>query len=373
MLNGAFMLSTELIVIGVVIHLKYPDMVHKRSLIIIAVSLAIITMCVNPTKYWDIYRQYKFLDDIRTSGIELNDFLFNNKLRIGGADYVSLFTYNLIRYLVVKVGNNRLLPFLMTFITYMIWSYITIDWIKEHQMSGNDVIMSMLLSSVLMPFIFVNSGLRNTTAAAIGALAIYNNLYKRHRIIELVFLFFIAFTIHYSMVYVIIVYLLTKVCRTKIAVIILFVWTNVMPLAVRMIRNTSYEILRKMVSSFLIYTGERNFEIDFYVIGVGFVLFALIISLLLKRKEEKNNETMEIEKFIIMMLMNALFNIGYSQIILRPLYTLGVMSTPVLYYMYGRDQIQNENQQKVSILCIFIGLIFVLRVSVPEYLIISYC
>ena len=365
------MLSLEFIVIGVIIHLKYPDTLHKKTLLIIAVSLAVITMCVNPTKYWDIFRQYKLLDAIRTSGIGLVDFLFDNKLRIGGSDYKSLVAYNLIRYFVVLFGNNRLLPFIMTAITYMIWRYITIDWVKEHPMSGNDIIISMMLSGVLMPFIFVNSGLRNTTAAAIAALAIYNNLYKRHRILELVILFIVAFTIHYSMVYVIVVYLLTKLCRTQIALIVLFIGTNILPSIAALFRNSQYEVLRKMSSSFLIYTGNRNFEINLYLFGVYVVLFGLIAALLLKRKTEQKNEDIEIQKFVMIMLANSIFNIGYSQVILRPLYTLGVMSTPVLYYMYGRKQ--NTKEQALAVLCIIIGLILVMRVSLPEYLVVSYC
>lgn len=371
LLNFALMLSIEFIVIGVIIHLRYPDTMHKKTLFIIAISLAVITMCVNPTKYWDIFRQYESLDAIRTSGIGLVDFLFDNKLRIGGSDYKSLFAYNLIRYFVVSLGNNRLLPFIMTAITYMIWSYITIDWVKEHPMTGNDIIISMMLSGVLMPFIFVNSGLRNTTAAAIAALAIYNNLYKKHRILELLILFIAAFTIHYSMVYVIVVYLLTKLCRTKIAMVLLFAWTNVIPLIANQFRNSQYEVLRKMASSFTIYTGRRGFSINYYLLGVHIVMLALCIALLLTHK--KSNDTANIRDFIVMMAINAIFNFGYSEIVLRPLYILGVMSTPVLYYMCGEKLKDNKSLQIMSVLCIILGLVPVLRISLPEYLVISYC
>ena len=371
LLNFALMLSIEFIVIGVIIHLKYPNTVHKKTLFIIAISLAVITMCVNPTKYWDIFRQYESLDAIRASGIGLADFLFNNKLRIGGSDYRSLLAYNLIRYFVVIVGNNRMLPFVMTSVTYAIWSYITIDWVKEHQMAGNDIIISMMLSGVLMPFIFVNSGLRNTTAAAIAALAIYNNLYKKHRTIELLVLFIVAFTIHYSMVYVIVVYLLTKFCRAKIALIGLFIWTNIIPSIATLFRNSQYEVLRKMSSSFAIYTGRRGFAINYYLLGVYIVIVALCIALLLAN--EKSNGTANIRSFIVMMVANAVFNFGYSEIVLRPLYTLGVMSTPVLYYMCGEYKKENKSLQIMSLLCIALGLVLVLRTSLPEYLVISYC
>ena len=371
LLYFALMLSLAFIVIGVVIHLKYPNTLHRKTLLVIAVSLAVITMCVNPTKYWDIFRQYELLDNIRSSGIGLVEFLFDNKLRIGGSDYKSLFAYNLLRYLVVSLGNNRLLPFIMTAITYLIWSYITIDWVKEHPMTGNDIIISMMLSGVLMPFIFVNSGLRNTTAAAIAALAIYNNFYKKHRIIELIILFVVAFTIHYSMVYVIVVYILTKLCRTKIAIALLFVWTNVIPLIANQFKNSQYEVLRKMASSFAIYTGRRGFSINYYLLGAYIVMFALCIALLLTHK--KSNDTANLRDFVVMMVINAIFNFGYSEIVLRPLYILGVMSTPVLYYMCGKNLRENKSLRIMSVLCIILGLILVLRISLPEYLVISYC
>ena len=371
LLSFALMVSIEFIVVGVIIHLRYPNTLHKKTLFIVAISFAVITMCMNPTKYWDIYRQYESLDAIRTSEIGLVDFLFDNKLRIGGSDYKSLFAYNLIRYFVVSLGNNRLLPFIMTAITYAIWSYITIDWVKERPITGNDIIISMMLSGVLMPFIFVNSGLRNTTAAAIAALAIYNNLYKKHRIVELLLLFIVAFTIHYSMVYVIVVYLLTKLCQKKIAVVVLFAWTNVIPLIANQFKNSQYEVLRKMASSFAIYTGRRGFSINYYLSGVYIVMFALGIALLLTHK--KSNGTANIKDFIVMMVINAIFNFGYSEIVLRPLYTLGVMSTPVLYYMCGENLRENKPLQIMSILCIILGSVLVLRISLPEYLVISYC
>lgn len=372
-LNAALMFSIAAIVLGMVVHLRYPHTVHKKTLYILAISFSVIAMSVNPTKYWDVYRQYEFLDAIRTSGIGLFDFLFNNKLRIGGSDYGSLFAYNLIRYAVVVLGNNRILPFIMTLVTYAVWSYITIDWAEKHQMSGNDIVVSMMLSGVLMPFIYVNSGLRNTTAAAIAALAIYNNLYKKHSIRELIVLFFTAFTIHFSMVYVIVVYLLVKFCSIKAATIILFVWTNVIPSIAALFRNSSYEILRKMASSFRIYTGERAFGINYYLFGACVVLAALAISLLLNRKTVPEDENNNLEKFIKLMVMNSLFNVGYTQLVLRPLYTLGVMSTPVLFFMYGHRQSGVKTQQMVAVLSVFIGLALVLRVSLPEYLVITYC
>ena len=73
------------------------------------------------------------------------------------------------------------------------------------------------------------------------------------------------------------------------------------------------------------------------------------------------------------MVINALFNVGYTAMTLRPIYTLGVMSTPVLYYMFGGEYRGNKNQQVLAVISIFIGLVLVLRVSMPEYFVITYC
>ena len=59
LLSFALMVSIEFIVVGVIIHLRYPNTLHKKTLFIVAISFAVITMCMNPTKYWDIYRQYE--------------------------------------------------------------------------------------------------------------------------------------------------------------------------------------------------------------------------------------------------------------------------------------------------------------------------
>ncbi|WP_448863840.1 EpsG family protein [Dorea sp.] len=374
-LNVVLLLSVEVIVIGGVVLIKYSNVIHKRTLIIIALALSIITMCVNPTKYWDLYRQYAALNEIKNSGIDFIDLLFNNKLRIGGTDYVQLFFYNIIRYLVVILKNNRMLPFIMTFITYGIWCYITIDWNKEHYMSGNDIVISMMLCNVFMPFIFVNSGLRNTTAAAILALAIYNNMIKKHSFIEFVILFFFAFTVHFSVIYVVIIYLLSKMRHTKLAVVLLFFGTNIIPYIAGTFRNSKYEILSKMSSSFAIYTEKRSSGINYYLIGAYIVLIGIMISLLIEKKNniENSKEIVAVQSFLIMMVISSVFNLGYLEMILRPLYVLGVLSTPVLYSVCGNDKRINTWRQLVMVLSIVCGLIFVLRISLPEYMMITYC
>ena len=55
-LNAALMLSVAAIVIGVVVHLRYPRTVHKKTLYILAISFSVIAMSVNLTQYWDVYR-----------------------------------------------------------------------------------------------------------------------------------------------------------------------------------------------------------------------------------------------------------------------------------------------------------------------------
>lgn len=371
----ALLCSLEAVVLGVAIHVLRPNVVHKKTLIVIAISLSVIAMCVNPTQYWDLYRQYEQLDAIRSSGIGLKNFLFYNEMHVGGADYASLITYNLVRYLIAYLDYNRLLPFVMTLITYSIWCYITIDWAEEHKLHGYEIIISMMLSGVFMPFIFVNSGLRNTSAAAIAAVAVYNNLHKKHHIRELVVLFFLAFTIHYSTIYIIIIYCLVKICPVKIAAIALFCLTNFVPLIVALFRNSQYEILRKMASSFSIYTENRRINANFYQLGVYVVLIALTLSFILRRGKavaEKKND-IGLEKFVLMMILNAIFNIGYYEIVVRPLYTFGTLSTPILYFMYGGKTRLRKEQRIFSLLCVSAGLLLVLRVSLPEYLVITYC
>lgn len=379
-LNVALALAVEAIVAGVIILIKYPNVIHKKTLIVIAISFAVIAMCVNPTEYWDVYRQYQSLDAIRDSGIGLTDFLFNNRLRIGGSDYTSLFFYNVIRYIVVATNNNRLLPFIMTCITYGIWCYITIDWQKKHWMPGNYTLFSMMLCGILMPFIFVNSGLRNTTAAAIMALAIYNNLVKKHSIIELAILFSVALTIHFSVAYVMVVFLLSKLRSVKLAIGILFLGTNCIPQVAGLLQNSKYEILRKMSSSFLLYAGNRKYGLNYYLIGAGVILLAMLISFLVGNGTDgEKRESTCIRKFMIVMVASSILNIGYSEMVLRPLYVLGTLSTPVLYSLCSVEesaslrQSTRLNQNAIVFMCILIGLMFVLRVSLPEYMVITYC
>lgn len=130
-LNAALMVSITAIVLGIIIHLRYPNTVHKKTLYILAVSFSVIAMSVNPTKYWDIYRQYEALDAIRISKIGFFDFLFNNKLRIGGSDYVSLLSYDYKRQCFTGVPN-------LTIVTPSQW---LADLVKQSFLKDYDTVV----------------------------------------------------------------------------------------------------------------------------------------------------------------------------------------------------------------------------------------
>lgn len=367
--DAALMCSLELIFIGIVIHLKYPYTFHKKTLIIIIVSLAVISMSINPTRYWDIYRHYASLDEIRNSDIGFLQFLFNNRMRVGGADYAMLYFFNVLRYIAAITGFNRLLAFSMTLITYGIWYYVTMDWCKEHRMTGHDILISIMLSMTLMPYIFVNSGLRNSTAMAIATLAIYNHAYKKHSLLELCILFFLAFTTHFSIAYVALLYFLSLIKYQRFSIVVLFFCTNIFPHAASFFFNSKYEVLMKMASSFIIYTRNREFGLNYYLLGAYTVLVALAISFLLKyRKGTRPDQG--IGRFIFLILASTIFNVGYTEFTLRPLYSLGVLSTPLISFMYGDKP--NYYQKILTIFCILVGFILVTRVSLPEYIVLTY-
>lgn len=356
--------------VSVFIHLKRQKIIHKKLLLILVVSLALLSMCINPIPSWDLYRHYIFLEDIRSNGIGFYDFLFDNRMRIGGSDYVTLISFNILRYMVAITGIYSLLPFIMTLITYLIWFYITVDWCKEHRINSLDIMFSLILSLVMMPYIFVNSGLRNTTASAIVGLGIYLYLYRNHSLAKLVVLSIIAFTIHPSIAHILLVFSISYLFKSmKLATFILILLTNVIPILCTFFYNSEFEILRKLAYSFSIYTANRFEDLNFYVISVYLVALFFCFRFFIGDVKFNKNEN-KISRFLLMMCLNAFFYIGYTEFVLRPSYIIGILSTPFLYFMYVNQP--SRSMKITAAVIILIAFIIVERISLPEYLVLRY-
>lgn len=112
--------------------------------------------------------------------IMIFDYMFNFNNLLGGGTRSGLYGYKLVCFIVSRFDSNRILPFFTLIIVYGIWSYITQDWLRKNN-KAELLAPSFMLCLATMPYVYVNTGIRNGLAASLVAWALYQEFEKRDR------------------------------------------------------------------------------------------------------------------------------------------------------------------------------------------------
>ena len=139
-------------------------------LCILVVAMAVFGSSINPPSHgWDLYRHYQYLEALRTANYSFTDYMFNFDNILGGGTRSGLYGFKLYFFLMSRFKSNRLLPFVTLLIVYGIWCYITQDWLQKKNRTEL-LAPSFLFCLATMPYVYVNTGIRNGLAASIVAL-----------------------------------------------------------------------------------------------------------------------------------------------------------------------------------------------------------
>lgn len=307
-------------------------------------ALSVIAYNMNPPLDWDIHSHFAYLNQIRGSEISLFNFLFRNDGSTGGGLYTSLITFNIIRYVIVRISdNNFLFPAICVVIDYSILGYIIIDWSSQNTGECKLSIFTLILNFAFTPYIHAISGMRNIFSACIIGLAAYLYLYKKKHLILLVFLIFIAVTVHPAAIITVPFIFLAKINIGSIGFVAVFIISaSAEPVAQRLSQSkTSYFAL--IGKKYLIYTSEtqhRASRTPLYGVLVVTAVFLIIYFLLYRRFNvlDKHSNKKTLYNFLAIYMVYIWGNIGNYDMILRPAYVVGVLS-PVLCSFLSDKQI----------------------------------
>ncbi|MFT0848763.1 EpsG family protein [Actinomycetaceae bacterium L2_0104] len=182
----------------------------------VAISLATVAYFYRTTEAADVYRHIEWLALYRrVPFFEAFD----------AGHYRYLYAWDALSWTVAHIGNPYLLQAAVTLIAYAIISYVLFDSGNRARASTGQVLMVWILVFSSIPILGIVSGMRNSLAVLICALAVYRELVQRKSRVSSLALFVVALLIHRSVIVIFVIWLvfplLKRVNRT--AVILTFV------------------------------------------------------------------------------------------------------------------------------------------------------
>ena len=193
-------------IIGTFITVTFISFISKREIVrrqskallfVFLVALSVWAFLWDPAPYYDSYKHFQWLNQIRNQKLGLFGFLENGFSGSKVGNYYGLIGFNILRYVVVTISaNNHALPLLCTAIDYLIFYYVVTDFMDKEEISFTWLFVVWAMSFSFMSYFMVVSGIRNAFAASIAGLAVYNRLYKKRGYFEYAVLSVLAVTIH---------------------------------------------------------------------------------------------------------------------------------------------------------------------------------
>lgn len=265
--------------------LKFSYSYIKTLFISFTISISVLSYFFVPHIAFDLARHFQYMNEIRDSG---KDLMVLVKEAFIGQQYVghypTLITFNLLRdVLVFATEENSVLPVITTFVTYAIFSYITLDCLKRYKLGLKWLIVGFIVCFSAMPLLLVVSGVRCAMAFSIVGIAIYLREEKQCSWWLFGILCFIAITTHDSVTVTIILYLMFAILGNKLNKFYILFGTLSIGLFVRLIASSKITFLSALANRFIyynetfVYQGERlQYYADIILVVVLFFLTTIV-------------------------------------------------------------------------------------------------
>lgn len=330
------------LVIGIFVVVTFVSFVSKREVVkwqmkallfCFLVALSLWAFLWDPAPYYDSYKHFQWLNQIRQQKLGLLTFLKDGFQGSKIGNYYGLIGFNILRYVAVSISsNNHMLPFMCTAIDYLIFYYVVTDFFEREEISNTWFWVTWVMSFSFMSYFMVVSGIRNAVAASLAGLAIYNRLYKKHSYIEYLILAIVAVTIHPNVVLPILITVVYPLFRgTKSFLILVFSM---------IFFKFGYVLLKTSSISFLSYVGE---VVEFYIVDnryhgelttyISDIVVLLCCLLLFIRNKNVNDAEKGTDEerygqfiFIYCLAILTMVFVGATNFLTRGCYVLGILS-----------------------------------------------
>lgn len=325
----------------------------------------------------DLVVHFGELQKIKNSSLSFFDFVFNPRKYVGNTRYAQLYSFNIIRYIIVSLTDDYYwLPAICVAIETIIFVIIQSDWNAGNNRYGKTDVLALLIFFACMPFISAISGIRNALAISITGLAIYLYLYKNKHIWIYILLTLIAATIHPAAILTIPFVFLAKHDLKKVGIIAVFLISFGVSFIANAFMQSNIPYFQIIGRAYYTYTSEAQYRTSrFMLYGDILLLIIFLIVCFLNRKYIKKCPAPQqrIYNFLILYMIYILGNIGNFDMILRPTYLIGAFSpiiSNLLYNKIDRDTSEFDSRSMslfrigllsaTAVICIYVNVKFMI-------------
>lgn len=301
------------------------------------VALAVWALLWDPAPYYDSFRHFIWLDQIRSQELSLWEFLTEGFSGSRTGNYKGLIAFNILRHVVTKLSNdNHMLPFVSTTICYLIFYYIVTDFFKDKKIKYSLLFPSCVLCFSFMPYFMVVSGIRNALAASIAAFVLYQRIHKNKGIIYYIVGALIVITVHPSLMIPIAVGLVYPIFKGARSFYLLFIGMAFLSLGVNILMNSNISFLAYIGNAISYYLNEGKYfgEMITYVVDIV-VLTSIIVFFYINRRELRRHSEKGFQFYrVYMVIVLAMAFLGGTNFLTRSGYVLGPLAVFLIDPIY---------------------------------------
>ena len=307
-------------------------------LVLLVFSLAGFGAFTEPKIIYDLSRHYDLLSAIKNSTFDFKGYLLYGPELLNW-NYKYTYIFNILCYVIARYLPFQFLPFITILVSYSCLLYVLVDYFELNNLSNRNVLLSIALCQVTMPYLFVYSGIRNALASAIIGFGIYRFFFKKHNYFELALLTVCSVLIH-PIGFVIIPFIaVSKITPGFKGLAVPFVLPSLVFFVTEYCRlKLGNDFLFKIADKYYNYTQVRvdNQGISFFLCSVGVlvILSAYSIYHVVKKKTVSYNE--KTTQMMNMLTWYSLFSLGYFtsyEMLTRLPYNFAILS-PVIVASY---------------------------------------
>ncbi len=322
----------------------YPRILVKVIFVAWIVALAGIGICIDPKESYDLYRHYELINRVRQSSYSLSFFLSQGCKNLN-ANYQYTYVFNILIYLIARFFPNQALPFLTIIVTYSVFVYILLTEFKKN-LTNRDIVLSMALFTVLMPYLYVYSGIRNALAGAIVSIGIYR-LYRFKKVVAFIICTIIAILIHPIAAAVVPFITLSRMKPRLLGFIVTIVAPSLVSQVMEFLRHqVDNNFLFRIAVKYYNYTRVRV-DNQGMVFLLSPIIILIIISIRAMVLQRGRTTIVNDRKFSLLFLIvwYAIFSLGYFNsysIMIRLPYSIAVLSPVVVKELFDHKQIKGN-------------------------------
>ena len=329
--------------------------------IVLVIALAGIGACLEPKSIYDLFRHYQAIERVRSSSMSFYEFL-KDGYWITDSNYKYTYVFNTLVYIIARFLPNEALTVISIIVTYGSFGYIFFREFTGAKIDDRYLLISISIFSVLMPYLFVYSNIRNAFAGAIVAVGIYK-LYRDRTIVFFGICSIIAVLIHPVSAAVIPFIFLSKIKPGLKGIIVTFaVPSVVLPVMEFVSSRLGSDFLTRITFKYHNYTLVRvDNQGRVYLYSTVIMLIALAVLALWSKKNVgslwKDREYLLLNHII----WYSMFSLGYFrnyEMMMRLPYSIAFLSPVVVSTLFNKEKMNSFNARTVYVGAT--GIVFVL-------------